>query len=92
MPTPDESRADRFRRRVAETYDGLSPADLEAVEEVAETLDLIERLRDLIAEGPLVEVRQGGPRVRPEVVEIRLQTKTLETLLRRFPALAEDED
>jgi hypothetical protein len=75
---------------VAETYDALSPADLEAVEEVAQVLDLVERLRAAIASGPLVETRQGGPRVRPEVVEIRLQTNTLDKLLRRFPGLDEE--
>ncbi len=62
------SRSERFRIRVAETYDGLSPADEEAVEEVAQTLDLIDRLRAEVASGPLTEVRQGGKRVRPELV------------------------
>lgn len=85
------SRADTFRARVAEEYDGLSPADLEAVEEVAATLDTIEDLARSLAEADgLTEVRQGGRRMRPEVVELRLQRVTLDRLLRRFPALTEE--
>ncbi len=82
------SRAERFRARVTETYEDLSPADLEAVEEVTAMLDLIERLAADVATGDLTETRQGGRRVRPEVVELRLQRLTLDRLLRRFPALA----
>lgn len=85
------TRSETFRARVRDTYEDLSPADLEAIEEVCATLDLIERLRAAIADGDLVETRQGGRRLRPEVVELRLQTTTLDKLLRRFPALAEED-
>jgi hypothetical protein len=90
MPSP--SRSEAFRARVRDAYEDLSPADLEAVEEVCGTLDLIERLRAAVADGDLAETRQGGRRIRPEIVELRLQTTTLDKLLRRFPALAEDDE
>lgn len=82
---PDSPRSDRFRARVAETYSDLSPADVEAVEEVAHMLDFLDRLREEIGSGPLTENRQGGRRIRPEVVELRLQQATLDRMLRRFP-------
>lgn len=89
---PTLSRSEAFRARVSDTYDDLSPADLEAIEEVCATLDLIERLSAALADGELAETRQGGRRIRPEVVERRLQTQTLERLLRRFPALVESDE
>lgn len=86
-----QPRSARFRRRVVETYEDMSPADLETVEEVAATLDLIDALAaDLAAAGDLTETRQGGRRMRPEVTELRLQRVTLDRLLRRFPGVAED--
>jgi hypothetical protein len=89
MTTP-ETRSARFRRRVADTYDDLSPADLEYVEEVVYTLDLLDALRAEYADGDLTEQRQGGPRMRPAVVEARLQAQHLASLLRRFPELDDE--
>jgi hypothetical protein len=88
-----ETRAARFRRRVLAAYDeeSMSPADLEYVEEVAYVMNLLDRLRAEITEGDLTETRQGGSRMRPVVVEARLQAQHLSALLARFPHLEEEE-
>lgn len=90
QPSP---RADRFRERVAEVYDteALGPADLEALDEIAVAMTLLETIRCALAEVPLVEVRQGGARVSPLVVEERLRASALSAALARFPALAEED-
>lgn len=92
MSEQPETRSERFRRRVFDAYeeDTMSPSDFEAVDEVCAILDVIDRLRDALREGPLTEVRQGGARPRAELVEMRLQQASLEKWLRRFPALSED--
>jgi hypothetical protein len=84
------TRSERFREHISETYSALSPADLELIDEVCTTLDFLETLRAEVAKRPLVEIRQGGPRVSPLVVEERLRSQHLTSLLRRFPDLADD--
>ncbi|WP_158647958.1 hypothetical protein [Nocardioides houyundeii] len=91
MTAQPRTRARRFRQRVAETYTDLSPADLEAIDEAAATLDLIERLTAAVSEvDDLTEIRQGGRRVRSEVVELRQQREVLRKMLARFPALTDE--
>lgn len=93
MSTSTTTRAERFRARVAEVYDtdALGPADLEALDEIAVAMDMLDTIRAALAEAPLVEVRQGGARVSPLVVEERLRASALSAALARFPALAEEE-
>jgi hypothetical protein len=87
------TRADRFRARVSEVYDldALGPADEEALDEIAVAMTMLDTIRAALADSPLVEVRQGGARVSPLVVEERLRASALSAALARFPALA-DED
>lgn len=89
MPKNTETRAERFKRRVLEAYDEdfMSPADHEYVEEVMQTMDLLDALRTELKTGDLVETRQGGKRMRPEAVEARLLSAQLASLLRNFPEL-----
>lgn len=92
MSTPDPSRSDRFRSRVGDVYDldALGPADLEALDEIAAAMDFLDVIREALSDAPLVEVRQGGARVSPLVVEERLRASALSAALSRFPALAEE--
>lgn len=87
------TRSERFRARVADLYDldALSPADLETLEEIALAMNLLDLIRSEMQRAPLVEVRQGGARVSPLVVEERLRASALSAALARFPVLA-DED
>lgn len=92
MSNPTPSRADRFLARVADLYEvaDLGPADLEALDEIAVAMRMLDTIRAELAEAPLVEVRQGGARVSPLVVEERLRASALSAALARFPALDED--
>lgn len=87
MATP--TRSDRFRRRVADVYvvEDMLPADLELLDEIAATMDNLDRLREALRDTPLTEVRQGGVRVSPLQVEARLMSQALAGLLARFPEL-----
>lgn len=91
MSTHTPTRADRFRARVADVYDPeeLGPADLELLDEISSAMDFLGVIREALAETPLVEVRQGGARVSPLVVEERLRASALSAALGRFPALGE---
>lgn len=92
MTTDNNSaRAERFLARIAEAYDeeSMSPADHEYVEEVVYTMNLLDRLREEIRDGDLTERRTGGNRMRPEVVEARLEAQHLASLLRNFPDIEE---
>lgn len=87
------NRSARFRARVAEAYDveALSPADLELLDEIASAMDVLESIRSALAEADLVEIRQGGARVSPLIVEERLRASALSASLARFPALAAED-
>lgn len=87
------TRAQRFRRAVEEVYDldSLGPADLELLAEIEYQMDLLATIREALKSAPLVEIRQGGARVSPLVVEERLRASALSAALARFPALADEE-
>lgn len=91
MSTATPTRAERFQARVSEEYDAddLGPADLELLDEISSAMDFLGMIREALADAPLVEVRQGGARVSPLVVEERLRASALSAALARFPALGE---
>lgn len=93
MSTTTERRSERFRARVEETYetDALGPADLELLDEIASAMDVLDEIRAAITEVALVEIRQGGARISPLIVEERLRASALSAALARFPALADEE-
>jgi hypothetical protein len=87
------TRSEKFRRAVEEVYDldALGPADLELLDEIAVAMDMLHTIREALKKAPLVEVRQGGARVSPLVVEERLRASALSAALARFPALDGEE-
>lgn len=93
MSDPTLSRSARFKAAVEDVYDVdlLGPADVEALREITTAMDMLDLIREALADAPLVEVRQGGARVSPLVVEERLRASALSAALARFPALG-DED
>lgn len=92
LTVPKPARAERFRANVAAAYDldSLGPADFEALDEIATAMTTLEAIRAALVEVPLVEIRQGGARVSPLVVEERLRAAALSAALARFPHLAEE--
>lgn len=54
-------------------------------------MDMLDTIREALKNAPLVEVRQGGARVSPLIVEERLRASALSAALARFPALADEQ-
>ena len=95
MTSTNQTRSARFLERVraAYDYDAMSPAELEAVDEVVFALDALEEIREEMKDAPLVQVRQGGARMSPLITEERLRSLALTNLLRRwFPAIEEGDE
>lgn len=85
------TRAEKFRAAVEDRYD-LSPADLAWLEETVEALATIDEIREALKDEPLMVTGQGGPRVHPLRVELRLMQQTAMSLLRKFPDVTLDDE
>lgn len=80
------SRADRFRADVEAIYDlDEDPVVRELLAEVCLALDDLDRLTKAAEAEPLMISGQGGKRLHPLQVEIRLRRAALAALLKTFP-------
>src|SRR5687768_15070926 len=77
MPTKLGPAGRQLFKAVIDGFDLESPAEAVLLERACRTADIVAALESLLADGPLV----ADGRIRPELVELRLQTQQLSRLL-----------